>query len=61
MPSGSVVIDGHVGSASLGLGALCRLREAQPSDDVLFMNAACGARFDQVTRRHARNGYVVPR
>ena len=37
--SGSVVIDGHVDSASLGLGALFRLREARPGDDVVLENA----------------------
>ena len=40
MPSGNVVIDGHVDSAALGLGALFRLREARPGDDVLLTNAA---------------------
>lgn len=34
MPSGSVVIDGHVDSAALGLGALFRLSEARPGDAV---------------------------
>ena len=48
-------------STALGLGALFRLREARPGDDVLFMNTACGGRCDQVTRHHAGNGYVVPR
>jgi sortase (surface protein transpeptidase) len=37
--SGSVVIDGHVDSASMGLGALFRLREAHPGDEVVFENA----------------------
>ena len=63
MPSGSVVIDGYFDSAALGLGALFRLRETRPGDEVLLMNAACGGRFDQVTRHHADNGviYAVPR
>ena len=39
MPSGSVVIDGHVDSATLGLGALFRLREARPGDEVVVTNA----------------------
>jgi len=39
LASGSVVIDGHVDSASLGLGALFRLREARPGDDVVLENA----------------------
>lgn len=38
--SGSVVIDGHVDSAALGLGALFRLREARPGDQVVLENAA---------------------
>jgi hypothetical protein len=62
MPSGSVVIDGHVEGAALGLGALFRLREAPPGDDVLPMKAACSGRFDQVTHHQADNGviYAVP-
>jgi Sortase domain len=37
--SGSVVIDGHVDSATLGLGALFRLREARPGDEIVLENA----------------------
>lgn len=37
--SGSVVIDGHVDSASWGLGAFFRLREARPGDEVVLENA----------------------
>lgn len=37
--SGSVVIDGHVDSAALGLGALFRLRDARPGDEVVLENA----------------------
>lgn len=40
MPSGSVVIDGHVDSATRGLGALFRLSEAAPGDDVVVTNSA---------------------
>ena len=40
LASGSVVIDGHVDSASLGLGALFRLREARPGDQIVLENAA---------------------
>jgi len=40
MPSGSVVIDGHVDSAAFGPGALFGLREARPGDDVVLVNAA---------------------
>jgi hypothetical protein len=58
MPSRSVVIDGHVDSAALGLGALFRFREAPPGDDVLLMNAACQRRFDQVTRHHGDDGVI---
>lgn len=39
MPSGSVVIDGHVDSATLGLGALFRLGEARPGDGLVLTNA----------------------
>ena len=39
MPSGSVVIDGHVDSAAFGIGALFRLREARPGDEVVLTNA----------------------
>lgn len=38
-PSGSVVIDGHVDSAERGLGALFRLREAQPGEEISVQNA----------------------
>jgi hypothetical protein len=37
--SGSVVIDGHVDSASLGLGAFFRLREARLGDEIVLENA----------------------
>jgi hypothetical protein len=40
MPSGSVVIDGHVDSATRGLGAFFRLSEAQLGDKVELINAA---------------------
>ena len=39
LATGSVVIDGHVDSATLGLGALFRLREARPGDEVVLENA----------------------
>lgn len=39
MPSGSVVIDGHVDSAALGPGAFFRLRQARPGDAVTLTNA----------------------
>lgn len=52
MPSGSVVIDGHVDSAALGLGAMFRLRETRPGDEVVLMNAAGGStRYTVVARR----------
>jgi hypothetical protein len=52
MPSGSVVIDGHVDSAALGLGALFRLRETRPGDEVVLMNAAGGSnRYTVMARR----------
>lgn len=52
MPSGSVVIDGHVDSAALGLGALFRLREARPGDDVVLVNdAGRSTRYTVVARR----------
>lgn len=52
MPSGSVVIDGHVDSAALGPGALFRLSEARPGDEVVITNAAGGsARYTVAARR----------
>jgi hypothetical protein len=52
MPSGSVVIDGHVDSAALGLGALFDLREARPGDEVVVTSAAGGStRYTVVARR----------
>jgi Sortase domain len=52
MPSGSVVIDGHVDSATLGLGALFHLREARPGDEVLLTSAAGrSTRYLVVARR----------
>jgi hypothetical protein len=52
MPSGSAVIAGHVDSATLGLGALFRLREARPGDEVLLTNAAgVSIRHTVVARR----------
>jgi hypothetical protein len=52
MPSGSVVIDGHVDSATFGVGALFRLRDARPGDDVVVTNAAgVTIRYSVVARR----------
>jgi hypothetical protein len=52
MPSGSVVIDGHVDSAALGLGALFQLSEARPGDDVILTNAGGrSTRYTVVARR----------
>lgn len=52
MPSGSVVINGHVDSATLGPGALFRLREARPGDEVILTNAAQQpSRYTVVARR----------
>lgn len=52
MPSGSVVIDGHVDSAALGLGALFHLRDARPGDEVVLTNAAgWSTRYTVVARR----------
>lgn len=52
MPSGSIVIDGHVDSAALGRGALFHLREARPGDDVVITNAAgTSTRYTVVARR----------
>lgn len=52
MPSGSVVIDGHVDSATLGLGALFRLREARPGDEVMLVNSVGrSTRYSVVARR----------
>ncbi|MEO8519569.1 MAG: class F sortase [Dermatophilaceae bacterium] len=39
LASGSVVIDGHVDSATLGLGAFFRLSEARPGDEIVLENA----------------------
>jgi hypothetical protein len=52
MPSASVVIDGHVDSATRGLGALFLLQQAQPGDEVLLMSADGEAtRYTVVGRR----------
>jgi hypothetical protein len=52
MPSGSVIIDGHVDSAALGLGALFHLGEARPGDDVVVANAAgLSTHYTVVARR----------
>lgn len=39
-PSGSVVIDGHVDSATLGLGAFFTLGEVRPGDRIVVTNSA---------------------
>ena len=50
--SGSVVIDGHVDSAEHGLGALFRLREAQPGEEISVENASgTTTRYTVVARR----------
>ena len=50
--SGSVVIDGHVDSAERGLGALFRLREAQPGEEISVENASgTTTRYTVVARR----------
>jgi Sortase domain len=52
MPSASVVIDGHVDSATRGIGALFQLQKAQPGDEVLLMNASgASTRYAVVARR----------
>jgi hypothetical protein len=52
LASGSVVIDGHVDSATLGLGALFRLREARPGDEIVLENATGeSTRYTVVARR----------
>jgi hypothetical protein len=52
MPSGSVVIDGHVDSATLGLGALFHLSQARPGDEVVLTSAAGrSTRYLVVARR----------
>lgn len=52
MPSGSVVIDGHVDSAAFGVGAFFRLKDARPGDDVVVTNAAgVTTRYSVVARR----------
>lgn len=52
MPSGSVIIDGHVDSAALGLGALFHLSEARLGDDVMLTNSAGkSTRYTVVARR----------
>lgn len=52
MPSGSVVIDGHVDSAAFGVGALFRLRDARPGDDIVVTNVAgVTTRYSVVARR----------
>jgi sortase (surface protein transpeptidase) len=39
-PSGSVVIDGHVDSATRGLGAFFKLGEVHPGDRVVVINSS---------------------
>ena len=39
LASGSVVIDGHVDSSTLGLGAFFRLSEARPGDEIVLESA----------------------
>lgn len=52
MPSGSIIIDGHVDSATLGRGALFHLREARPGDEVVLTNATgTSTRYTVVARR----------
>lgn len=52
MPSASVVIDGHVDSATRGPGALFLLREAQPGDEIVLTNATeVATRYTVVGRR----------
>jgi hypothetical protein len=52
MQSGSVVVDGHVDSATLGLGALFHLDQARPGDEVLLTNAAgVSTSYSVVARR----------
>jgi Sortase domain len=53
LASGSVVIDGHVDSASLGLGALFRLREARPGDQIVLENATGGSTGYRVVARRS--------
>ncbi len=51
-PSGSIVIAGHVDSATLGLGALFRLREARAGDTVSLVDASdTSTRYTVVARR----------
>jgi hypothetical protein len=60
MPSGSVVIDGHVDSATRGLGALFRLREARPGDRLVLMNAAGRATAYKVVARRSYAKVSLP-
>lgn len=60
MPSGSVVIDGHVDSAALGLGALFRLSEARPGDAVLLTNAAGSSISYTVVARRSYSKATLP-
>jgi hypothetical protein len=52
LASGSVVIDGHVDSATLGLGAFFRLSEARPGDEIVLENATgASSGYTVVARR----------
>jgi Sortase domain len=53
LASGSVVIDGHVDSATLGLGALFRLREARPGDEIVLENASGESTWYTVVARRS--------
>lgn len=48
---GSVLIDGHVDSATRGIGAFARLRELEPGDPVLTESASGEVRRYRVTGR----------
>ena len=53
MPSGNVVIDGHVDSATLGPGAFFRLAQTRPGDELEVTNAAGRPiRYTVVARRY---------
>ena len=54
-PPGSIVIAGHVDSATLGLGALFRLRESRAGDAVTLVDArGRSTRYTVVARRSYR-------
>jgi len=59
-PSGSVVIDGHVDSATRGVGAFFNLQRARPGDQVLVITSSRQARSYRVVARRQYSKSALP-